>query len=65
MTLKIRGQSEKTERMTAQKNKGGILAVGTYLQRGSGPPPPHGGYGPKAIAHRERQGRGVKGRAES
>ena len=40
MTLKNRGQSKKTEGCTGPKNKGGSLAVGTYLQRGSAPPPP-------------------------
>ena len=43
MNVQIRGQSKKTEGWTAPKYKGGSLAVGTYLQRGSAspPPPPH------------------------
>ena len=40
MTLKNRGRSKKTEGRTRPKSKGGSLAVGTYLQRGSAPPPP-------------------------
>ena len=40
MTLKIRGRSKKTEGWTGPKSRGGSLAVGTYLQRGSAPPPP-------------------------
>ena len=39
MTLKNRGRSKKTERRTRPKSRGGSLAVGTYLQRGSAPPP--------------------------
>ena len=39
MTLKNRGQSKKTEGRTVPKKRGGSLAVGTYLQRGSAPPP--------------------------
>ena len=35
MTLKNRGRSNKTEGLTGPKSKGGSLAVGTYLQRGS------------------------------
>ena len=42
MTLKNRGQPNKTEGRTGPKNKGGSLAVGTYLQRDSAPPPPPG-----------------------
>ena len=42
MSLKNRGQSKKTEGRTRQKSKGGSLAVGTYLQKGSAPPPPGG-----------------------
>ena len=38
MTLKNRGRSKKTEGRTRPKSKGGSLAVGTYLQRGSAPP---------------------------
>ena len=30
---------KKTERQTAPKSRGGSLAVGTYVQRGSAPPP--------------------------
>ena len=41
MTLKNRGRSKKTEGRTRPKSKGGSLAVGTYLQRGSAPPPGH------------------------
>ena len=40
MTLKNRGRSKKTEGRTRPKSKGGSLSVGTYLQRGSAPPPP-------------------------
>ena len=40
MTLKNRGRSKKTVGRTRPRNKGGTLAVGTYLQRGSAPPPP-------------------------
>ena len=42
MTLKNRGRSKKTEWHTKAKSKGGSLAVGTYLQRGSAPPPSPG-----------------------
>ena len=38
MTLKNRGRSKKTEGRTGPKSRGGSLAVGTYLQRGSDPP---------------------------
>ena len=38
-TPKNRGRSKKTQRRTALKNGGGSLAVGSYLQRGSAPPP--------------------------
>ena len=38
MTLKNRRRSKKTEGRTRPKSKGGSLAVGTYLQRGSAPP---------------------------
>ena len=40
-----RGWSKKTEGWTGLKNRGGSLAVGTYLQRGSAPPPPLPGLG--------------------
>ena len=40
MTFKNRGRSKKTEGRTRPKSRGGSLAVGTYLQRGSAPPPP-------------------------
>ena len=46
MTLNNRGRSKKTEGWTGPKNKGGSLAVGTYLHRGSGPPPPGWGLRP-------------------
>ena len=39
-TPKNRGQSKKTQGRTALKNWGGSLAVCSYLQRGSAPPPP-------------------------
>ena len=39
-TPKNRGWSKKTQVWTGLKNGGGSLAVGTYLQRGSAPPPP-------------------------
>ena len=39
MTLKNRGRLKKTQGWTAPKSRGGSLAVGTYLQRGSAPPP--------------------------
>ena len=39
MTLKNRGAVKKSEGRTASKSRGGSLAVGTYLQRGSAPPP--------------------------
>ena len=41
-TPKNRGRSKKTQERTALKNWGGSLAVGSYLQRGSDPPPPRG-----------------------
>ena len=37
VTLKNRGWSKKTEWQTILKSKGGSLAAGTYLQRGSAP----------------------------
>ena len=37
---KNRGRSKKTQKWTGLKSGSGSLAVGTYLQRGSGPPPP-------------------------
>ena len=37
VTLKSRGRSKKTDVRTGPKSKGGSLAVGTYLQRGSAP----------------------------
>ena len=37
---KNRGQSKRTQGRTVLKNEGGSLAVGSYLQRGSAPPPP-------------------------
>ena len=42
VNLKNRGWSKKTEGRTRPKSKGGSLAVGTYLQRGSATPPPPG-----------------------
>ena len=36
------GWSKKTQGRTALKNGGASLAVGSYLQRGSAPPPPPG-----------------------
>ena len=38
-TIKNRGRSKKTQWQTALKSRGGSLAVGIYLQRGSTPPP--------------------------
>ena len=38
VTLKNRERSKKTEGQTRPKIKGGSLAVGTCLQRGSAPP---------------------------
>ena len=40
MTLKNRGRLKKSEWCTAPKSRGGSLAVGAYLQRGSAPPHP-------------------------
>ena len=43
MTLKkIGGGKTKTNGLTALKSRGDSLAVGTYLQRGSAPPPQQG-----------------------
>ena len=39
MTLRYRVWSKKTEGRTARKSKGGTLAAGIYLQRGSTPSP--------------------------
>ena len=39
-TPKNRGLSKKTQGRRALKNGGGSLAVGSYLQRSSAPPPP-------------------------
>ena len=41
---KNRGRSKKTQERTALKNWGGSLAMGSYIQRGSDPPHPPGGY---------------------
>ena len=38
-TPKNRGRSKKTQGWTGLESEGGSLAVGTYLQRGSAPPP--------------------------
>ena len=43
MTLKNRGRQKKTEGRTMLKSSSGSLAVGSYLQRGSAPPPPPAG----------------------
>ena len=51
MTLKNRGRSKKTEGRTRPKSMGGSLAVGTYLQRGSAPPP-SGGSNPPHLGLR-------------
>ena len=53
VTLNNRGPSKKTEGRTRPKSKGGSLAVGTYLQRGSAPPSPL----PRApdVPHRDGQ----------
>ena len=42
MILKEKGAAKKTEGRPAPKSGGISLAVGTYLQRGSAPPPPPG-----------------------
>ena len=44
-TPRNRGQSNKTQGRTALKSGSGSLAVGSYIQRGSAPPPPLGGEG--------------------
>ena len=36
-----KGLSKKTRGQTALKSRGGSLAIGSYLQRGSAPPPPY------------------------
>ena len=41
-TPQNRGRSKKTQGPTALKSRGGSLAVSSYLQRGSAPPPPPG-----------------------
>ena len=51
MTLKNRGRSKKTKEQTGQKYKGGSLAVGTYLQIGSTPPPHHPDPGMALIVY--------------
>ena len=40
-TPKYRGWSKKSYGPTTLKNRGGSLAVGSYFQRGSTPPPQH------------------------
>ena len=42
VTPKNKGRSKKIQGRTGLKNGGGSLAVGSYLQRGSAPPPSRG-----------------------
>ena len=57
-------KKEAIEGWTVPKSRGGSLAVGTYLQRDSAPPPPPVGYSQHrrylvvhaGVSHREQSG---------